>query len=257
MGKILFGTAIVMWIFGLIHGGLLFVIIAGFILYSFLTKKKKANQKNFLENYQFPKSLDKKILSIYPHLSNDDLTLVKRELKNYFKIKNIYKPKIFAMPSRVVDVAWHEFILHTRDYDWFCKQAFGHYFHHNPFSKEMSSKDMTESLQRTWVYSCKAERIRPNAPYCLPVLFSIDSALNIPDGNVFSVENMNDSMDNDFRNSHDSLKCVSGAFVGLGAVTLVIGVDVVGNLDVGAAVSGGDGGSGGGGGGGDGGCGCG
>ena len=36
------------------------------------------------------------------------------------------------MPSKVVDVAWHEFILRSREYTAFCQRAFGGYLHHAP-----------------------------------------------------------------------------------------------------------------------------
>ncbi len=38
------------------------------------------------------------------------------------------------MPSKIVDIAWHEFILRTREYTTFCHRAFGAYLHHSPDS---------------------------------------------------------------------------------------------------------------------------
>lgn len=35
-------------------------------------------------------------------------------------------------PSPAVDAAWHDFILHTRDYDRYCRTAFGFFVHHAP-----------------------------------------------------------------------------------------------------------------------------
>lgn len=35
-------------------------------------------------------------------------------------------------PSRLVDIGWHAFILHTVDYADFCKQAAGAFVHHVP-----------------------------------------------------------------------------------------------------------------------------
>ena len=184
---------------------------------------EKTNEEKFIKEYPFPEGLDKKILLVYPHLSKEDLMSVKQELKNFFEIKNSCQSEFIAMPSRVVDIAWHEFILYTKDYHEFCHRAFGHYLHHNPFSKDMDPEKIKRSLQRTWVYSCKAENICPESPFCLPVLFSIDSTLNIPDGNEFSIENLDESKSNNSSKSNVSLKCMNGAFVGLGAVALVVG----------------------------------
>jgi len=42
--------------------------------------------------------------------------------------------RMIGMPSKIVDVAWHEFILRTREYTNFCDRAFGAYLHHTPDS---------------------------------------------------------------------------------------------------------------------------
>ena len=35
-------------------------------------------------------------------------------------------------PSRVVDLAWHELILFTADYERFCQHHYGRFLHHRP-----------------------------------------------------------------------------------------------------------------------------
>lgn len=35
-------------------------------------------------------------------------------------------------PSRELDQIWHEFLLHTRDYDEFCTEVLGVFVHHEP-----------------------------------------------------------------------------------------------------------------------------
>src|ERR671914_1623210 len=40
--------------------------------------------------------------------------------------------KEFISPPRPVDVAWHAFILHTRDYEAYCRERFGRVIHHEP-----------------------------------------------------------------------------------------------------------------------------
>jgi hypothetical protein len=39
-----------------------------------------------------------------------------------------------------------------------------------------------EGLRRVWWYTCKYENIDPRAPTRLPLLFALDSKLNIPNG---------------------------------------------------------------------------
>ena len=40
--------------------------------------------------------------------------------------------KDFISPPGPVDVAWHAFILHTRDYESYCNERFGRVIHHEP-----------------------------------------------------------------------------------------------------------------------------
>jgi uncharacterized membrane protein YgcG len=40
--------------------------------------------------------------------------------------------KEFISPPGPVDVAWHAFILHTRDYEAYCRERFGRVIHHEP-----------------------------------------------------------------------------------------------------------------------------
>ena len=35
-------------------------------------------------------------------------------------------------PSETVDIGWHTFILHTKDYARFCQEVAGHFIHHVP-----------------------------------------------------------------------------------------------------------------------------
>lgn len=40
--------------------------------------------------------------------------------------------KDFLSPPGPVDAAWHAFILHTRDYEAYCRERFGRVIHHEP-----------------------------------------------------------------------------------------------------------------------------
>jgi hypothetical protein len=39
-------------------------------------------------------------------------------------------------PPKMIDEAWHTFIIFTREYAQFCHENFGHFLHHNPFTRE-------------------------------------------------------------------------------------------------------------------------
>jgi hypothetical protein len=167
----------------------LFILGIIFIVIIYITVNS-IGRKKFITNYIFPETLDKKIKETYPHLSHEDLECVEKGLRQYFIICHKAGGKMVAMPSRVVDVAWHEFILHTRAYHHFCNAGFGQYLHHSPFSKTTSTEEITDGHKRAWHYSCIIEDINLKRPSQLPLLFGIDFQLKITDGNIFSLGNM-------------------------------------------------------------------
>jgi hypothetical protein len=40
-------------------------------------------------------------------------------------------------PSKMVDIGWHAFLMHTRDYIAFCNKVNGQYIHHEPTAVEI------------------------------------------------------------------------------------------------------------------------
>ena len=94
--------------------------------------------------------------------------------------------KTLGMPSKAVDVAWHEFILMTREYQSFCDEAFGYYLHHSP--EETMDEAMPAALRRTLLTT---ER-EPMVPGYLgiPFLFALDSELGLPDGQNWTPEEL-------------------------------------------------------------------
>jgi hypothetical protein len=87
-----------------------------------------------------------------------------------------------GMPSKAVDTAWHEFILHTRAYAQWCDIAFGKLLHHTPAEALGTSTARNDGLRRAWVWACKEDGIPPNEALSLPLLFAIDAKLEIEGG---------------------------------------------------------------------------
>lgn len=167
------------------------------VIYAFLKRRKQA-QLAYIKYYKFPSRVAKKVKEKYPHLSDKDVNLVLKALRDYFSICNIAKKKMIAMPSQVVDVAWHEFILMTHDYERFCKRAFGHFLHHSPTETMQSEEVAHESLKRAWRISCSIDNIDPSKPDSLPLLFSVDIELNIKDGFKYSLNSTDNSNDSGY-----------------------------------------------------------
>jgi hypothetical protein len=87
------------------------------------------------------------------------------------------------MPSQVADDLWHEFILYTKAYEDFCKQAFGRFLHHTPAAVlAPGARSSNEGLRRVWFQCCKQENIDPRNATRLPLLFALDAKFNIPGG---------------------------------------------------------------------------
>jgi hypothetical protein len=145
-------------------------------------------QEIFIETYVFPTFIEYKVQAKYPHLNESQIAQVLTGLRDFFHACQRPSRAMVGMPSQVVDVAWHEFILDTREYQYFCERAFDRFLHHTPAEAMPIDADAQRGLKRTWHLSCIREGIDPQAPLRLPLLFSLDSALNIPDGFFYSLD---------------------------------------------------------------------
>lgn len=50
-------------------------------------------------------------------------------------------PEVNFVPSHLVDIGWHAFILYTCEYQEFCKRIAGHFIHHEPNDGEQKIDD--------------------------------------------------------------------------------------------------------------------
>lgn len=163
---------------------------AGIILWIVLRwfpKQKQKKRLHFIDAYRFHPAIKKKLLERHPQLSEADADLVFRGLRNYFRACNLAGRRMVSMPSQVVDDAWHEFILFTRAYQRYCKGALGRFLHHVPAEAMRTPTAAQEGIKRAWRLSCHLENINPRHPSRLPLLFEIDSKLNIRNGFKYSL----------------------------------------------------------------------
>ncbi len=112
-------------------------VVIGWFFYRHLVRQ----WGQFILNFTFPEGIKHKIITRYPHLSEDDVKLVGNALRKYFYICSLAGNRSVSMPSHVVDVAWHEFILYTRDYQQFCERGFGRFLHHLPAEAMPSERE--------------------------------------------------------------------------------------------------------------------
>jgi hypothetical protein len=167
---------------------ILVVFMFGFVLKKNSSKKikRRLSGKHEIDNYVFPDSIRDKLIQKYPHLSQADTTLVLEGLKEWFHVCNVVGKKAVSMPSQVVDDAWHEFILFTKKYNDFCLKALGRFLHHTPAEAMSSPQKAQVGIKRAWRVSCKRARINAYSPRKMPILFSLDKKLKIPNGFIYS-----------------------------------------------------------------------
>ena len=152
----------------------------------------------FIRNYTFPRGLFDKVRARRPQLDNKQLQLVAHALRQFFLAYLLSGKRYVSMPSQVADDLWHEFILYTRNYDSFCRQAFGGFLHHTPavvLSHQRHEKQHNVGLRRAWWYTCKEENINPRAATRLPLLFALDAKLGIADGFTYKLDCRKDRLD--------------------------------------------------------------
>jgi hypothetical protein len=141
-----------------------------------------AARAEFIRQYTWPAGLYEKLHKHRPQLTPKEFQLVGQALRQFFLAYLKSGRGFVSMPSQVADDLWHEFILYTRNYDHFCRRAFGTFLHHSPAAVLGSSRQSNAGLRRVWWHSCREERIEPRRPSRLPLLFAIDAKLQIPDG---------------------------------------------------------------------------
>lgn len=68
------------------------------------------------------------------YIGADEIDTAMRELKRFLSLRLLVpQPKYDVfVPSLKVDLAWHEFILHTRLYREFCGRCIGQFIDHEP-----------------------------------------------------------------------------------------------------------------------------
>ena len=166
-----------------------FLILSVFILVIFflLFKQRQTSRLNYIKNYSFHNAIEKKLSEKHPHLNKNQLQLVFRGLRDYFWMNNKAQHRMVAMPSQVVDDAWHEFILFTRNYQTFCQRALGRYLHHTPSEAMKRPTIAQDGIKRAWRLACANENINPASAHKLPLIFAIDTLLNIPNGFRYSL----------------------------------------------------------------------
>ena len=154
----------------------------GFAMGAALGAWEMSLRRQFIREAEFPRFLAPKLRQSYPQISARDAELVLRGLRQFFMAHLRSGRKFVAMPSKLVDTAWHEYILHTQGYQGWCHAAFGKLLHHSPAEVLGRDARRNDGLRRTWYWACKEESIDPRKPTRLPLLFALDGKFEVPGG---------------------------------------------------------------------------
>ena len=95
-------------------------------------RNQRLRREDFIRHAELPRGLFEKLMKRHPQLSLKDCQLVAHGLRQFFLAHLKSGRKFVSMPSQVVDDLWHEFILYTKNYELFCRRAFGRFMHHTP-----------------------------------------------------------------------------------------------------------------------------
>lgn len=152
-------------------------------LCAFLWQRQLALRREaYIRAFVLPKGLFERLRQRHPNLTTKECQLVSHGLRQFFLAHLKSGRKYVSMPSQVADDLWHELILYTKNYQSFCQKAFGRFLHHTPAVVLSQSQRGNEGIRRCWRYVCLEENINPRQPTRLPLLFALDSKLNIPNG---------------------------------------------------------------------------
>ena len=90
--------------------------------------------------YRFPPLIER--IKKELRLSEDDAQQLFRDMLMFLYICGTNTKQNRYSPPKMIDEAWHTFIIFTREYAKFCHENFGRFLHHNPFTRENRATEM-------------------------------------------------------------------------------------------------------------------
>ncbi len=136
----------------------------------FQTRRRRA----FIEEYSFPSALRVKLRETFT--DDRQVAIALEGLREWYLVCLAARGRMLGMPSKAVDVAWHEMILMTREYHYFCQCAFGSYLHHTPES------EMDVSMRSSLATTLALVESQGLTVAGVPLLFAVDQQMDIEDG---------------------------------------------------------------------------
>jgi uncharacterized membrane protein YgcG len=159
----------------------------------FQTRRRRA----FIEKYAFPGTLRAKLRETFT--DDRQVAIALEGLRGWYLVCLAARGRMLGMPSKAVDVAWHEMILMTREYHHFCDSAFGTYLHHTP---ESAMEVPMRSSLATTLALVESQGLMVAG---VPLLFAVDQQMDIEDGFFWQAHDLER-----IRASQDSVQTLYG-----------------------------------------------
>ena len=107
------------------------------------------------------------LLNYGAHIGPDEVDTVIRELRRFLSLRLlVLTPKYDTfVPSLKVDLAWHQFILHTRLYREFCTNLLGYFIDHEPAATRSEGRATVAGEIAAYTKQQLQEFYGPTAPY--------------------------------------------------------------------------------------------
>lgn len=163
----------------------LLVLIGGAIGWFWYRRQQRMR---YIREARLPPGIRDKLRKQRPDIAPEHYPLIDRALRDFFAAYLLTGGRPVSMPSQAADELWHEFILHTRHYERFCRKAFGRFLHHTPAVALSRNYEHNVGLRRVWAHTCKLEGIDPRNPTRLPLLFALDAKLGLSDGFRYTLD---------------------------------------------------------------------
>jgi hypothetical protein len=168
--------------------GLVALTSAAFGLGALLRRRgARLRRERYIRSYVFAPSLLDSLKEGQPRLDEKQRALVARALRQFFIVRAQAGQQAILLPSKVVDDLWLAFTSRTSDYERFCRRAFGETFPRLPPEPKRRGGLDDAAMLLTWEIACIDEDLNPSVPDRLPLLYAIDDALAIVDGQRHSV----------------------------------------------------------------------
>jgi hypothetical protein len=104
-------------------------------LTSWLARGRYQRRAAYIRSYTFPNELRRRLGVKHPAWPGAQVDEAIEGLRAFFLACLAAQREgdfTLDVPSQAIDDAWHEFILMTREYTGFCRNAYGRYLHHAP-----------------------------------------------------------------------------------------------------------------------------